>query len=518
MKMNLTHNIISDYFTRKKWPFRIRLAGKRKEYVSVRLYYPGCELLPDHLYVTQAGGDLDAARDADLCVLTEDKDAQPQWVRYAVEADGTLPEFFSQLQELSEVLRQWDETLSHLLINSGSFQEILDASAHVLRGPCFFLDNQFRVLAQWGRELLDSSASPYFAETLDTGRSPARFFEDLMNMPSDQRAAYHPGMNTVTSVHSFSKKGELLANCVIDGVPVLRFGMVRVEDDSGNGVRDIIKNLMRRLKESAGLRDLAGSVIDSSDSLFSQLIDDPQHQRFNEISASLGLQNDRCFTLGAIRFGPHIAGESTLRTQLQLLHPSIHFFTYHKTLLALFGTEKNDAAAQEDLNRRVGLFAKTLRRLGAICFVSNYFTTLRCLKFAYDQARFLLQTEDAINLHAHNAAGQSESVCRYQDVMLLHILSDFFERHPFRFYCTQNFERMTKIEAEGDISAVRLLYTYLLHESNATTTARELHMHRNGVIYRINRIEERYGYDLTDPTQRVLLLLLCIAHETGCKG
>ncbi len=516
--MNLTHHILTDYFEEKKWPCRTSLMGKRREYASVRLYYPGCELSPEHLYVAGSDQQLPADGEVDLCLLTPRGDAAPRWVRYAVEVDCPLPAFFSQLQELAEVLHRWDDTLSHLLINGGSFQEILDASVHLLRGPCFFLDNQFRVLAQWGRELLDSSVSPYFAETLDTGRSPARFFEDLMSMPSDQRAAYHPNKNAVTSVHSFSQKGELLANCVIDGAPVLRFGMLRVRDDSGNGVRDVIRNLMRRLQESPGLRDLAASVIDSSDSLFSQLIDEPQHQRFHEISASLGLQNDRCFALGAIRFGAHIAGEGTLRTQLQLLHPSIHFFTYHKTLFALFGTDKCDGTEEEELDRRVDRFAETLRRLGAVCCVSNHFSTLRGLRFAHDQVRFLIQMENANSARVSGGDELPGHVCRYQDGMLFHILSDFFERHPFRFYCRQSFERMTKNEGEGDVSAARLLYTYLIHESNATTTARELHMHRNGVIYRVNRIEERYGYDLTDPVQRTLLLLLCMAHEAGYKG
>ncbi len=518
--MNMTYNIISDYFHYKKWPCRTKLAGKQREYVSIRLYIPGCVPAPEYLYVAEDTAGLLPVDDADLCILTSNKDAAPPWARYAVEADCSLPEFFSALQGLAEELRGWDDTLSNLLITGGSLQEILDASAHLLRGPCFFQDNQFRVLAQWGRELVDSEASPYFAETLDTGRAPARLFEDLLRMPSDLRATYQPNKNAVTSGHSFSQKGELLANCVIDGVPVLRFGMVKVEDDSGEGVRDVIRHLMRRLQESAGLRDLAASVIDSSDSLFSQLIDESYGPNFAEISASLGLQNERCFTLAAIRFGATVAGESTLRTQLQLLHPSIRFFTYDRKLLALFSTDKNDGTTDELLDRRVERLAETLRRLTATCCVSNYFTTLRGLKAAYEQIRFLLQTEDSAVFPAYGGGerAEQEGVRHYQDVMLFHMLSDFFERHPFRFYCKDSFERMIKNEAEGDVSAVRLLCTYLQNESNATTTAKVLHMHRNGVIYRVNKIRERYGYDFDDPVQRTLLLLLCMAYEAGCTG
>ena len=50
------------------------------------------------------------------------------------------------------------------------------------------------------------------------------------------------------------------------------------------------------------------------------------------------------------------------------------------------------------------------------------------------------------------------------------------------------------------------LYTYLLHERNATETAKALYIHRNTALYKIRKIEEIIGGSLDDPILRERLL------------
>lgn len=51
------------------------------------------------------------------------------------------------------------------------------------------------------------------------------------------------------------------------------------------------------------------------------------------------------------------------------------------------------------------------------------------------------------------------------------------------------------------------LYEYLLNERRANIVAERLHMHRNNVKYRIDRIEDKYGIDTNDPSLRFDFLL-----------
>lgn len=68
-----------------------------------------------------------------------------------------------------------------------------------------------------------------------------------------------------------------------------------------------------------------------------------------------------------------------------------------------------------------------------------------------------------------------------------------------------------EVIAESDISArtdnYDFLYKYLECERKASVTANALHMHRNNVKYRIDRIEQQFGIDTDDPTLRFDLML-----------
>ena len=48
---------------------------------------------------------------------------------------------------------------------------------------------------------------------------------------------------------------------------------------------------------------------------------------------------------------------------------------------------------------------------------------------------------------------------------------------------------------------------YLLTERSISSTAKIMHMHRNSVIYRLNKIQEILGLDLNDPDVRLRLLI-----------
>ena len=47
-----------------------------------------------------------------------------------------------------------------------------------------------------------------------------------------------------------------------------------------------------------------------------------------------------------------------------------------------------------------------------------------------------------------------------------------------------------------------LLFVYLANERKATKVGQMCGLHRNGVLYRIEKMEKRYGLDLNDPLTR----------------
>lgn len=67
-------------------------------------------------------------------------------------------------------------------------------------------------------------------------------------------------------------------------------------------------------------------------------------------------------------------------------------------------------------------------------------------------------------------------------------------------------ETLANEDRESGTEIVRLLWTYLSLERNATAASKQLHMHRNTVLYHIEKIERRFAIELDDRIMRTSLL------------
>lgn len=68
----------------------------------------------------------------------------------------------------------------------------------------------------------------------------------------------------------------------------------------------------------------------------------------------------------------------------------------------------------------------------------------------------------------------------------------------------------------GDL--VRTLRTYFICNQNASRTAETLYLHRNGLLYRLNRVEEILGSDLSCRETSLALEIAIRALDNGAEG
>ena len=82
-------------------------------------------------------------------------------------------------------------------------------------------------------------------------------------------------------------------------------------------------------------------------------------------------------------------------------------------------------------------------------------------------------------------------------------------------YASSILAEMARQDIASKTNNYEFLYTYIMHERRITTVAEQLHMHRNNVSYRINRIEEQYDINTNDPQLRIDLMLAYCIREAG---
>ena len=67
--------------------------------------------------------------------------------------------------------------------------------------------------------------------------------------------------------------------------------------------------------------------------------------------------------------------------------------------------------------------------------------------------------------------------------------------------------RLREYDLKNNTVFFETYYLFLLHERNLVRTARVLNIHRNTLVYRIEKIREMISIDEDDPAKRMHMLL-----------
>lgn len=195
--------------------------------------------------------------------------------------------------------------------------------------------------------------------------------------------------------------------------------------------------------------------------------------------------------------------------------PESRVILYHRDILVLNTYKTDDTEVSR--NQRLEYIWNLLVDQLECCGISNMFENLLKLPTAYEQS----QAASSIGKRLRARPGQPDTLpynyC-FEDYYLHYILEYCQGKAPERFSRSLTFDMMKTLltyDKKHNTKNLSLLNTYLQCERSATETCARLHMHRNTVLYHINRIEELLGADLNDPDVRLKLLLGYKAHELG---
>ncbi len=180
-------------------------------------------------------------------------------------------------------------------------------------------------------------------------------------------------------------------------------------------------------------------------------------------------------------------------------------------VLVLFAGENDEeviTAIQEALASQLLKTAQTIR-------LSDIYHSLLSTYYAHRTLRIIEEYETPINdLRKVGQSGalatQKGSPCIYsfRDAFSLYwsdpSANDFLKRYALQHMLVARIEEDDKEKGTDNLA---VLADYLANERRISVTAQNTHMHRNGVIYRIKRIQAMYHIDLDDYLQRQYVLM-----------
>ncbi|BCN32670.1 PucR family transcriptional regulator [Anaeromicropila herbilytica] len=175
--------------------------------------------------------------------------------------------------------------------------------------------------------------------------------------------------------------------------------------------------------------------------------------------------------------------------------PGTHV-TYHKSGMVAVIPVKGETQIETDLLNAIKKFsASESVRIG----ISNSFSNIENFINYYNQANVALELGQKLN--------PEENVFSYLNYQVFDLFSEIKNPDQLGRFCHPALAILRQQDCKNNTNLYETLYTYLEKGCSIKLAAENLYIHRNSLVYRLNRITELCSIDLENTNSNFLLRL-----------
>lgn len=435
-----------------------------------------------------------------------DLEYQPQYVYLSVDHDAPAPynegesavlcngrdmivlqgrdtnEILNDLLAVFDFYNSWEKSLWEASAHK-SFQQIIDLGDSVLGNPMMVSDMDGNVLAM-SSTYVDDDINEYWIESRNSGHvptailgTPMRTLDGKLSSWTDTPAVYILPDGTKTIGTFLSLNGELIAG----------FGLWEHEKAIVPGDIWLVQVLYEVLISTLEAQQRSVPIRSSAAILEDLLAGVPLA---DDLIRSLEQKGSCPWQLLVIDnpFRSDVIYQRNLVQRLQNQELPCVPLLYENHVVALTPAEY----AQTLLNSVLGSSEKQYY----LAVVSLPFDDLRNVPIRYTQTVFAI-----------HCAGEKPGVYQAEDHALQYLLSLFMEQNSEQGLIHPALSKLRQYDAEKNSELYDTLYAYLIHERSVIQSAQAMHVHKNSLMYRLQRIQSIIDVNLDDPMIRTYLLL-----------
>lgn len=425
------------------------------------------------------------------------------WEAIIIPEDIHKQDLLSEVMAIFEKYSDWyQDTLQEIASNS-PIQDIFDLSAKYLKNPIALFDDSLIFLMKAGI-LPDDTVSQTWQEVLYYGYSLIDGFDHL-GLAKKLREIREPFI-IERNLPGNKKETQMTVSLFRNQEPFATFGSVEINHPFTLGqlsIISLVKNLMEiaLINKKADI-NIADGVNYYVDRLLQGFSIDEGVVKFYLKNMRWKLDDDYLVMYFRYRDGLEIDKDLLPKyiLRIKVIFPDSYVIPYENGILAIL----HDTCYPPD---RIDDLQKFIEGIKLICGVSLAFSRYLNIKYAFIQAKSAILE---MNLK------DDRFVYYYADYYLEHIVSTLNMTTSTKSLCHPKILEMYSDNNDKDREFVHTLYMFLLNGRNITSTAKMLKIHRNTLIYRIDRIREVLQVDFDNCSSEILLLILisCIIVKT----
>lgn len=490
--------------------------GEDLFFSGLRLYEQGQErLLPENIYMCR-GSELDAeAADSGCCFLcvrplpadVRRRLAGRRIVLVEGEAAG-LAQVFNTVQSLFTDLREWHQAMHVSLIQDNDVQELMDLSETAIGNPIVLVDLGFKLLAHTRHIETDDEI---YNELISRGYHTRKNIERLTKNRQVDSIKKARVLDITFPLPQMTRYQTVTRTFYMNGVPFAYLRMICSSHPPSKSLTERFGLLSECVELYLHSRYSEGSINKYMyEYVLVELIEKKiREEELDERIRCVGLRRDSEYQLLKIIFQDEAnTSLSYVLEQLLAAFPEARPFAYGGHIVMLMNYESKYRQAEARKSSQLKQLGDFLDYHKAYCGMSTVFRSLMNVSDAYVQATVSIEIGRELQHKGVPVPDTGDGwVFDYRDYYIYHLITACSGQVRLSSLCDGQLLAIREQDQQKDTHYAKLLYTYLMNECRPTDTARVLHMHRNNVIYHVERLSEQLGVDLEDPETRLRLLL-----------
>ena len=414
-----------------------------------------------------------------------------------------LIELYNRVYQSLSDYQHWKARLNDAVSRDADLKTLADIGYEMLRYPVLILNNAYKVIAK-------SHIRQFYDFLLHEAET-----NDYLSYDTIQSIHQETVLNTsITSLHreyisSRDKHYTVVRLVRYKGIVVARVSVTMPNDRPNPYVTDLSADFVAALEKYMLHNQKFGFRVGNE---FSTLVNDLLEQRLTS-PAEL---EQRLKMMPPLAFQKYyhivvIAFEQTeenipwnfILNQLEPLFPNSNMTVYQRDLIIL--AKKNHH--QQTLTLDYEKFTQLLSNYRAYAAVGNYSKFLLSLHSLY------VQTKAALPLGMVFRESEEERVFLYEKYSIYHMVAlcadafyNTYHNKNLIYLCHPALIALERYDKKYGNNLKDVLYLYLTNDRNSAKTAKDLFIHRNTMLYKINKIEEIIGQSLDDHLLRERLL------------
>lgn len=408
-------------------------------------------------------------------------------------------ELHNLLQDSIDRYQSWLDDLHRLTLDKQEPQAYLDASEHMLANPILVQDPSYSLIA------ISKNASSEDFPFFDFNGTLRPLPEFLFKVRSELNL-----IRTFTSdsqgrgiIAEHNGKIQLLYNMLNDGQVSANLTCAISRTQLSQGMLDLFRDFCQYLRYSLNIAWLYESTSSLANFALEQLIKFGDPGAMNRLLAP---KPEWHYMVGT--FKPHMPSGnlSGFLLQIQDVLPNSAACMYEGQVRVVLciSTKDSEAVYSEYQFQRLQSLSDAL---GGVFGLSYELTSLANTLSALRQSTRAMECSIAGSVT--NPPQSYPSLLFYQDAAIGDILDRFFAEHTLEHYLPPEIDAIYQSDLKSGQNSCEILYYYLLTGKSLAATGQALHLHRNTIVYRLERMKELYNLRLDDVELNHLYLLCC---------